>query len=297
MPMNRFCQRPFFSVINRSALRFVFGLLAWALFSIAPSRVLAIPVDDSDIRTYFHLTHQSITLILVLVLPLTAAFIIVYLEMLRRKRIEKALRLDEQRLEALLTLSQKTEVSLQELMDFSLNQGVQLTGSKIGYLAFLNEDETALTMQAWSKNVVPELLHSAALTFPVETSEFWGDAIRQRETVIVNNYSMATPLKRGQVRIVCYMSTPVFDGERIVAVAGVANKDREYDQSDARQLTLLMQGMWRLVQRKQAEEELVQHRLHLEELVVQRTSELVAARKQADASNQAKSNFLANMSH
>jgi len=49
--------------------------------------------------------------------------------------------------------------------------------------------------------------------------------------------------------------------------------------------------------RKQAEAELEQHRHHLENLVEQRTTELKAARAQAEAANVAKSVFLANMSH
>ena len=41
-----------------------------------------------------------------------------------------------------------------------------------------------------------------------------------------------------------------------VAVAGVGNKEEDYDESDLRQLTLLMQGMWQLIQRKQLEDAL-----------------------------------------
>ncbi len=41
-------------------------------------------------------------------------------------------------------------------------------------------------------------------------------------------------------------------GERITAVAVVANKSDDYDQSDLRQLTLLMDGMWKLIQRERS---------------------------------------------
>ncbi|MDD2769768.1 MAG: PAS domain S-box protein [Methylococcus sp.] len=52
-----------------------------------------------------------------------------------------------------------------------------------------------------------------------------------------------------------------------------------------------------ITERKLAEDELKRYRDHLEELVDQRTADLLSARNAAEAANQAKSVFLANMSH
>ena len=63
-------------------------------------------------------------------------------EAARRERTDEALRLEESRLEALLKLNEMTGAPLQEITDFALEEAVRLTGSEIGYLAFMNEDET-----------------------------------------------------------------------------------------------------------------------------------------------------------
>jgi hypothetical protein len=71
-----------------------------------------------------------------------------------RKRAEETLRLNESRLETLLKLNQMTDAQLQEIMNFTLEEATRLTESQIGYLAFVNEDETVLTMYAWSKSAM-----------------------------------------------------------------------------------------------------------------------------------------------
>ncbi|MGA9140198.1 MAG: PAS domain S-box protein [Methanocella sp.] len=172
-----------------------------------------------------------------------------------RKKADATLRLEEQRLEALLNLNQMTEADLQEITDFALEEGVRLTTSRIGYLAFMSEDESVLTMHSWSKSAMDKCaVRDVTRHYPVASTGLWGEAVRQRRPVITNDYESPDRLKKGcppgHVQIRRHMNVPVFDGSRIVAVAGVGNKDGDYDESDVRQLTLLMQGMWRLIQRK-----------------------------------------------
>lgn len=60
----------------------------------------------------------------------------------------------------------------------------------------------------------------------------------------------------------------------------------------------MMYTVWRdITQRKKAEATIIEYRDHLEEVVLQRTRELVAAKEAAETANSAKSRFIANMSH
>ena len=174
-----------------------------------------------------------------------------------RKQAEEELRLNESRLEALLKLNQMSVASMQEITDFALEEAIRLTKSKLGYLAFTNEDETVLTMYSWSKNAMEQCtINDKPLVYPLENMGLWGEAVRQRKPIITNDYATPNPLKKGypkgHVKLTRHMNIPSFDGQRIVAVAGVGNKDEDYNESDIRQLTLLMQGMWRLIQSKRS---------------------------------------------
>ena len=205
---------------------------------------------------------------------------ITFIDLTERKRAENARRLDEMRLEALVKLNQMTRSSLKELTDFVLEEAVRLTGSTIGYLAFTSDDESVLNMYSWSKTAMQQCaIQEKPLVYPVNETGLWGEAVRQRIPVITNDYEAPNPLKKGypegHVPVLWHMNVPVIDEGQIVAVAGVGNKEEPYDDADVRQLTLLMEGMWRILQRRKTEEEVKRTKAYLQNVVDSMPSVLV----------------------
>jgi PAS domain S-box-containing protein len=190
------------------------------------------------------------------------------LDITQRKQAEDEARLNEMRLEALVRLNEMTAASDRELAHFAMEEAVRLTNSTVGYLAYTSEDEQILNMYAWSKTAMAECaITDKPIVYPVVDTGLWGEAIRQRRPIITNDYETPNPLKKGypqgHVRVQRHMNVPVLDGDRIVLVAGVGNKTEPYDESDVRQLILLMEGMWRTAQRRRAESTLVTERRRL----------------------------------
>ncbi len=208
-----------------------------------------------------------------------------------RMKAEEGLRLDESRLETLVKLNQMTEASLQEIIDFARDEGVRLTSSDIGYIAFLDEDEKVLNMRSWSDNAINVCrIQDQVIEIPITNTGLWGEAVRQRKAYINNDYNAPNPLKKGypegHVKLIRHMDVPVLEKGKIVALVGVGNKKEDYDDSDVRQLRLLIQGMWRLVQRRKAEDDLKEY-----------AEQLAVANEELKSLDKMKDEFLSNISH
>jgi PAS domain S-box-containing protein len=175
----------------------------------------------------------------------------------KKTRTEESLRLEEARLDALLRLSQMGEAPLNEITGFTLEEAIRLTHSKIGFVGFLNADESVYTLHSVSKDVVKECAVTGdPLQWHVVGAGIWADATRAHRTLFVNDYSQPHPRKKGlpagHPAIERFMVVPILESGRIVALAGVGNKAADYDASDERQVSLLLSGMWSCVERRQA---------------------------------------------
>ena len=151
--------------------------------------------------------------------------------------------------------------TLDELLEATLNEVEELTGSCIGFYHYLEPDQQTLRLQNWSTRT--KKVYCAALGkglhYNVSEAGVWGDCIRERRPVIHNDYA-ALPhrkgLPQGHPPVIRELVVPVFSGENIVAILGVGNKQRDYTTQDVEMVSLLAELAWEIVERKRAEEAL-----------------------------------------
>jgi PAS domain S-box-containing protein len=177
---------------------------------------------------------------------------------------ENQLRSSEARLRYMLGFYDLAEGEEQQLKDSAVEGAGMVTESPLGYLAFLNEDESELTMYAWSKSAMRECaLVEKPIIYKTEKTGLWGEPVRQRRPVITNDYAAPDSLKKGypdgHPQIVRHMGVPVIENGHVVLVAGVANKATDYTDEDVRNLLVLMQGLWQVIRRKLTESALIEN--------------------------------------
>jgi hypothetical protein len=175
-----------------------------------------------------------------------------------RRLVEEEFKLNEERLEALLKLTHLEFKSEKEITDLALEEAVRLTKSKGGYLHFFDEDDQTIQLYSWSKEVLKTCRAEQEHHYPLDAAGAWADSVRLRREVIHNNYQSLADKKgypEGHFHLIRHLGIPIFDGDRIVGVTGVGNKEEPYDESDARQITLFMNSMWGIMKRRRTEQE------------------------------------------
>jgi len=172
-----------------------------------------------------------------------------------RKNQENEIISNLKRLKTLVDILQYPSNSIQEYLDFALNHAIEMTESKIGYIYFYNEEKKEFVLNSWSNEVMSECAIIEKQTiYQLEKTGIWGEPVRQRKPIVVNDYQMPNPLKKGypdgHVSLHKYLTIPVFVNNIIVAVVAVANKKSDYTDTDTTQLTILMDIVWKVVEKK-----------------------------------------------
>ncbi|WP_457575728.1 cache domain-containing protein [Desulfomarina sp.] len=176
-----------------------------------------------------------------------------------RIKNELLLHRDELRLDTLLRLGMMEQYSLQEKYDFVLRRIVQITRSEEGYLCLVKKGEVeirSLVFLEGGDSALKEDFHFVSR--PIGSAGLPGQCLQKKSAVIVNQEGRLEDGEKYPYNsvVIRHLDVPIFNDGAIVLVAGVCNNLEPYDNSDVRQMTMLLEGMWLHVLKKRSEEEL-----------------------------------------
>jgi PAS domain S-box-containing protein len=168
--------------------------------------------------------------------------------------------------EALFRLVERNATTTQELVDQAIEEAEIITGSRIGYLHFVNAAQLGIQLFTWSKAAREQCYDEKEQHRSLDLASIWADCVRLQQPVIHNDYANYPGRKghpNGHIEIQRHLGVPVFQGNEVVAILGVGNKVDSYTEDDALQLMSFARSFWLLVQQKRAEERLQQSEARL----------------------------------
>jgi signal transduction histidine kinase/ActR/RegA family two-component response regulator len=187
-------------------------------------------------------------------------------------------------------------------MQKTTDEVCDLTGSAIGFFHFMEEDQTTVGMQTWSRNT-PKLVDLPLREggqFLFDQAGIGAEAARQHRPLVQNDCESLAKSKgipEDQVMITREIVIPIIRGDRMMAVMGIANKLQDYTQYDLEIAEHIADYAWDITERKQMEIALEAERNQLAQRVDERTADLSRANSNLARALRVKDEFLANMSH
>ncbi len=205
-----------------------------------------------------------------------------------RQLAEEAQHAEERRLRSLLRISEVNCTSVPELLNVTLAEVVALSESAFGYIYAYNQSAGTYTLHSWSRDAdEASQIADPKWTEELARSGIWAEVEGRRAPIVVNDLGRPTgpDASGGAAPVARFMTIPVISRDEIVAVVGVANKAEPYTETDVSQLKQIMDVVWKIAERQQAEEQLRQFAEQLEARVEQRTREFERANAELEAAN------------
>ena len=150
--------------------------------------------------------------------------------------------------------------SIEELLIATLDEAEKITGSSIGFVFFVAQDQNSVMLQTVSTNTYQNMCKAegTGLHYPLDKAGVWADAVRVKKPVIHNDYPSLEHRKgmpEGHAEVKRELVIPVSRDGKIVAIMGVGNKISEYGDKDIEWLEIIANHVWDIIAKKLAEEE------------------------------------------
>lgn len=190
-----------------------------------------------------------------------SAMMVLAVDVTARIQREQLIHLENERARILLDLPRQAELRGDcEFIEHALDQAELLTGSELGFVHFISSDGNAIESSGWSRRT-----REAFRSVPWEKqgrlrdADFWREARHTRMPLIVEPERMdqaAFALPAAHAAIERFLVVPVVEGDRVVLIAGVGNRKSRYREQDVETVQLIVNDLWRIIQRRRSQTEL-----------------------------------------
>ncbi len=153
--------------------------------------------------------------------------------------------------------------SLDEVLQKTLDEVTQISGSPIGFYHFVDDDEKTIVLQGWSTRTMEEYCKAEGKGshYGIDQAGMWADAVRERKAVIHNDYAShpgRKDLPPGHAPLIRELVVPIFRKNKIVAILGVGNKEIDYNEDDIQVVTFFADVAWEIADKKRTRESLAE---------------------------------------
>jgi diguanylate cyclase (GGDEF)-like protein len=211
-------------------------------------------------------------------------------DVVARRRAEEVQFAEEKRLRALLRISEIECETTAELLNVTLEEVVALSDSSFGYIYAYDSLTGLFSLHSWSQESGASCqIADPEWTYQIARSGIWAEVSASRAPIMLNEVPApeadAAQGETAEVPVQRFMTIPVISRGEVVAVVGVANKADPYTETDVNQLTQIMDVVWKIADRQQAEDELHRFAEQLEARVEERTREFERANAELESAN------------
>ena len=178
----------------------------------------------------------------------------------KHKKAEEHFRKEVERESFLLELYKEApQLTDKELYNRALDHAVSLTNSTIGFFHIISKDQKTIILTTWNSEALRACNTSFKSHYPIEQAGKWTDCIRAKRPIVYNDFKNSSNRKvfpEGHTPVNRFISTPIFDEDKVRFIFGVGNKIEEYDDHDVIQIQSVANELYKIIKQRHWEQAL-----------------------------------------